>query len=330
MIGDWSRAGGLVLAACAATAVGACSLQSNDPHVEVDAQNVSTDRCASAQGVTSAVVKVMTVNLRHDADQWRRRFSLIADEIARLDPDIIGLQEIEIADDQADRLNDLLEERGHARYHVHAKRKSGISGYFSGEGVGIMSRWPIAEKHHVDLGEMRVGVVARVAYPSGGFIDVANTHLQHGGGPDGDATRDDQARRMVQLVDRNDDCHPTVLTGDMNATENAPALQRFRAAGFVDSYREVHGATTPETGNTSTVVLGEGAFEQNPGARIDFVLGRPAGGRTVTAVESVVCFMNHAAEGFYPSDHFGVMTTYAMKLGGADGEASGGGRRGFE
>lgn len=221
MIGGWPRAGILVLAACAATAVGACSLDARDPRVEVDAQNVSTDRCASAEAIASAVVKVMTVNLRHDADQWRRRFSLIADEIARLDPDIIGLQEIEIADDQADRLNELLEERGHAKYHVHAKRKSGITGYFSGEGVGMMSRWPIADEHHVDLGEMRVGVLARVSYPSGGFIDVANTHLQHGGGPDGDATRDDQARRLVELVDRNDDCHPTVLPGDMNASASA-------------------------------------------------------------------------------------------------------------
>jgi hypothetical protein len=36
---------------------------------------------------------VMTVNIRHDEDEWERRFELLADEIVRLDPDVIGVQE---------------------------------------------------------------------------------------------------------------------------------------------------------------------------------------------------------------------------------------------
>ena len=78
----------------------------------------------------------MTLNLRHDSDDWKRRFPLIADEIVRLDPDIIGLQEIEIADDQAEYLNDLISRRGHAKYKLHQRRKPGLRGFFTGEGVG--------------------------------------------------------------------------------------------------------------------------------------------------------------------------------------------------
>ena len=119
---------------------------------------------------------------------------------------------------------------------------------------------------------------------------------------------------MVDLANRNDDCWPAIITGDMNASETSPTLKNFVAAGFVDSYKKVHGDATAQTGNTSTVVLGDGKFEQNPRRRIDFVLGRGAGRRTATPTASVVGFKNHDARGMYPSDHFGVMTTYEMKL----------------
>lgn len=293
---------------------GGCMVDADGEDVGEEAQEVTSGRCAGTTARTTATVKVMTVNLRHDSDQWQRRFPLIADEIVRLDPDLIGLQEVEIADDQANKLNDLLAKRGHAKYHLYTKRKSGIAGFFAGEGIAVMSRWPIVEKHHEDTGKMRVSIVARVKHPSGGFIDMANTHLDHKGGAEGDATRDDQAKQTLELLDRNDDCFPTFLTGDMNATESSAALKRFKGAGFVDSYRQVHGAATPETGNTSPIALRDGAFTQTPKKRIDFVLGRSAGGRTVKALDSLVCFKNHDAKGFYPSDHLGVMTTYEVRL----------------
>jgi endonuclease/exonuclease/phosphatase family metal-dependent hydrolase len=156
--------------------------------------------------------------------------------------------------------------------------------------------------------------VARVKHPSGGLIDMTNTHLDYRGGAEGEATREDQARQTVDLVNRNDDCHPTFLTGDMNATPGAPSLGRFTRAGFVDSYLAVHGAeATSKTGNTAPIVLREGAV-QKPTKRIDFVYGRSAGGRKVVPVASETCFANHDAKGFYPTDHLGVMTTYDVGL----------------
>lgn len=297
-----------------ATALSGCVAETDLEEVDTDAEEVTAGRCAGARATTSATVKVMTINLRHDANDWKRRFPLIADEIVRLDPDIIGLQEVEIGDDQADALNDLLERRGHARYQVHQKRKSGFRGFFTGEGVGIMSRWAIVEKDHEDLGEMRIAVRTRVKHPSGKYLDVVNTHLDHRGGPDGDANRLDQAKQTIELAERHDDCWPTFVTGDMNAGEGSPALKHMFTAGFVDSYRRVHGADTPRTGNTAMIELRDGAFVQNPKRRIDFVLGRSAGGRTLTPRASVVGFKNHDAKGMYPSDHLGVMTTYQVRF----------------
>jgi beta-glucosidase len=316
----------------------ACATEGGDDPVSADTQDVTTAEsgggaedapagdapaadpkaaaaasCANVTSTQSARLKVMTMNLRHDVDQWERRFELIADEIVRLDPDVIGVQEVEIGKDQANKLNDLIAKRGHAKYNLYTRRKSGLFGFFTGEGVGIMSRWPFVEKHHEDVGEMRTSVFARVKHPSGGSFDITNTHLDAKGGAEGDANRDDEARQTVDLIDRNNDCFASFLTGDMNAVEGSPALKRFTNAGFADSYRQIHGDDTPNTGNTIPIKLEEGAV-QNPKRRIDFVLGRNAGGRTVTPVESVVCFKNHDAKGFYPSDHLGVMTTYDVKL----------------
>lgn len=312
---SWAGWAVAVFAGAMAFSVSACGTDGEEEEdVESQAEAIAAGRCGGVTPSRTVRVKVMTANLRHDSDDWKRRFPLIADEIVRLDPDIIGLQEIEIADDQADYLNDLIAKRGHAKYELHQRRKPGIRGFFTGEGVGIMSRWEITEKSHEDLPEMRTAVRTRVKHPSGKFIDLANTHLHAGGAEEGDAIRAEQAKQIVGLVDREDDCWPTFITGDMNANDTSEAMKRFFNAGFVDSFKKVHGANTPNVGNTSSVKLEEGAFTQNPRRRIDFVLGRSAGARSLKPVESVVCFKNHDAKGFYPSDHFGVMTTYEVKL----------------
>src|SRR5829696_4788539 len=134
------RASGIGMAVLAgAMAMMGCAAENGDGDeaTGTDGQEVVTGRCASTRAARTVRVKVMTINLRHDANDWKRRFPLIADEIVRLDPDVIGLQEVEVADEQADELNDLLAKRGHAKYQVHQKRKSGFKGFFTGEGVGI-------------------------------------------------------------------------------------------------------------------------------------------------------------------------------------------------
>ncbi|MFO0741149.1 MAG: endonuclease/exonuclease/phosphatase family protein [Labilithrix sp.] len=311
-----TRFAALALVSVLATALGGCASEpGTDEVTETSGAEVSTGRCAGTIATKTATIKVMTVNLRHDVDQWERRFDLIADEIVRLDPDVIGTQEVEINEDQADKLNDRLAKRGHAKYELSTKRKSGVKGFFTGEGIAIMSRWKIVEKQHEDIGEARVSIYARLQHPNGGFIDIIDTHLDSAGGADGDANRLDESKQTVDLTNRNDDCFPTFLTGDFNSGETGPAVTTFQAAGFVDSYKTVHGAEyTAKNGNTSSVKLAEGAFDQSPKHRIDYVLSRNAGGRTIRPISSEVVFKNHDAKGFYPSDHFGVITTFEVKM----------------
>lgn len=267
------------------------------------------ERCGDAIFSHSATVKVMTLNLRHDEDQWRLRFELVADEIARLEPDIIGLQEVQVDVHQAYVLNELVASRGKARYQIYEETKPA-----GGEGVAILTRFPILWHDHVPMVDDRVSVFVRVRHPSGGDIDVVDTHLSVGTNPAVRGARLEQVAETVRLANRNLACNPTFFTGDLNSGAGDAPLERLETAGFVDSYAYLHGSPTPLDGNTSDVVLAEGAFEQHPQERIDFVLSRGAGQRSVGAVRSEVCFRNHDAKGFYPSDHFGVMTTFAVRL----------------
>lgn len=253
-------------------------------------------------------VKVLTINLRHDSDQWPRRFELVANEIARLDPDLIGLQELAISEDQGAYLDSLLEKRGHAKYEIITERKTGLAG---SEGIGIMSRWPIEKHVSAAIGDERVAILARIRHPSGGLLDMANTHLDQHRGDDGEMNRDQETIKLLDLLAREDDCRPTILTGDLNSTDKGHAMSRLRSARFEDSWAK---ANPNAIGNTGMVKLETGAFDQHPRRRIDFILTRPAGTRTITPLSSEVVFKNHDGKGFYPSDHFGVFTVFSVRL----------------
>lgn len=325
---------GLSFAAAGALAVFACS--SSDPPAQPgpvleDAGAVDAEEAVDAADATTYVestlrcqdaafteqeeeVKVLTINLRHDVDAWERRFPLIADEIVRLAPDVVGLQEIRVSRGQAQRLNELIAARGVAPYTLYEETKAGIVGQVTGEGVGIMTRLPIEERGVEALGVGgRVAVFARLRTPGGGVLTVFNTHLHHEGG---DEVRLPQAQITTKFMREREGCGLSVLTGDMNANEDSATIRHFVASGLIDTYRDVHGDETPVTGNTTPIRLRDGGFEQNPNRRIDYVFQRPVvrfEGRA-QVIDSVVGFENHDDAGLYPSDHLGVMSTVRMKF----------------
>jgi endonuclease/exonuclease/phosphatase family metal-dependent hydrolase len=254
----------------------------------------------------AASLKVMTINIRHDSDEPERRLPLIADEIVRLEPDVIGLQEIEIAVEQSATLLGLIADRGGPTYQVyeHLKWDAGV---VTGEGIGIFSRLPILEMDVKDLQEgFRIAVWTRVQVEPGYALDLYNTHLEANGE---DLNRLLQARLAMEFMEETGEDGPKFLTGDMNATPDSMTIMAYGSeGGLTDSFLAVHGAQTETIGNTSPIVLMEGAV-QNPVRRIDYIFARGA-----TPTDSIVCFENADAAGFYPSDHLGVMTTFATEI----------------
>ena len=278
---------------------------------------VSPPASAAAPGEKperSMTLKVMSINIRHNSDFWEERFPLIADEIVRLEPDLIGLQEVEIGIDQSAKLLELVSEKSGAdlEYRVYERLKTGGS-FISGEGIAIFSRFPIAASDFADLEHGRPVLLARIRLAKGLAVDIYNTHLHHRGGDD---VRLPQARKIAAFMKKRNAGLITFLTGDMNARPDSPNIEFIRSLGFVDTFRAAYPDTEAVTGNTSPVIMSKNKFPQNFVQRIDYVFMKPAEGETDTpgieVVDSVVCFKSPRGDGLYPSDHLGVMTTFEI------------------
>ncbi len=267
-----------------------------------------------AAGERKITLKVMTINVRHFRDFWEERFPLIADEIVRLNPDLIGLQELQMDIKQAKTLLNLIEERTREaplKYYKYEHIKTGKY-MMSGEGVGIFSRYPMEKEGWADLKSGRPVVFARVSPAEGLTVDFYNTHLHN---TDDDALKTEQARKIMDLMGKHEGGFATFLTGDMNSKDDSGTIGFIISNSFVDTYKTFHGGDATSTrGNTCPVVMSKENAPQNFTHRIDFVFMRPARGGegNVRILDSVVCFMNADARGLYPSDHLGVMTTFEI------------------
>ncbi|MEQ8278730.1 MAG: endonuclease/exonuclease/phosphatase family protein [Deltaproteobacteria bacterium] len=250
-------------------------------------------------------LSVVSINLRHDQDFWEERFDLVADEIVRLDPDLIGLQEIEISVDQSQVLHERIVERGGADYAIFEQLKFGVQG-LGGEGVGVFSRFPILETDAVDLDHGRPGVFVRLSLGDGERIEFFNTHLHNVGE---DEVRRAQMQSMVAFADQHADGAPQILTGDMNALPDSGTLNAALDVGWRDSFTD---ANPSALGATSGIRLRkDDPTPQRAQNRIDYVLYAPRG--RLSVVSSTVTFDRPRADGLYPSDHLGVLSVFELR-----------------
>lgn len=282
----------------------------------VSAAAVYAQASAASEPVGSAAtptvtLKVMSINIRHNVDFWEERLELLADEIARLQPDIIGVQEVAIGAGQGKMLQKLVEERNGPdgiRYDVYQRLKTGAYG-MSGEGVAIFSRFPIVKRGFADLEMGRVVVFNRVSVADGLTVDVYNTHLHHQGG---DEVTLPQMEKTLEFMKKNEAGNAVVLTGDMNSAPDSATIALLPPNGFVDTYLAFSGGVETPEGMTSPVPLRKTPAPLNTKSRIDYIFIRPAAGAGLEILDSLVCFKTPSPEGLYPSDHLGVMTTFRL------------------
>lgn len=266
--------------------------------------------------------KVVTINILNDLSRWDERRLLLVDGLAELDPDLIGLQEVVLPDNNAQWLADQLNLKADSTrrpYRVHLCPKTGKKA--TKEGIAILSRLPVEREATLDLRtQQRVAQLVQVRV-DGQPVVFVNGHYYWR--PSDSPERVQQIRLLLEWLERLPHETAIVAGGDFNGTPESKAIQLMRER-FTSAYAARHGGEPDYTCPTPLVRPGfirglallllnlkanrrlrpwRGTLDYlfvNERLRVtdcQVVLNRPA---------------PHDAR-LYPSDHFGLAATLEIK-----------------
>lgn len=235
-----------------------------------------------------------TLNLRNVFDRWEERLPLLLADMAALQPDVMGLQEV-VYPVQQDRL---LGAAGPGRYEAF-RGWAGRPEY----GNSLLVREPLRgrEVERLDVGLDRSALRLLLDLPGGATLTVAVTHLHHP--PDAHAERLAQVERLLGWFDGGPAAAATVLVGDFNADPREPAYERMRAAGWRSAHVEANGAEPPVTWPSG--LQGPAIDTDGDPDCLDYIW--LAG--SARTLDCRLVFDRPAVDdaGLYPSDHVGLV-----------------------
>jgi len=261
-----------------------------------------------------AEIRVVTINIWNRSGPWDERFVALKTTLARLAPDLLGLQEV-IVTEQGDKLHQgkaIAEALG---YHWMFGASHGEGFSF---GNAVLSRWPILRHEVFALpgggeSEPRSLLFAEADSPHG-KIPFFCTHLAwrlHEG-----HIREAQ---VMEIADRIATlcpiaAFPPILVGDFNAEPESDEIRFLRghtslgrkSVYFADTFR------IAGDGSTGVTFSKQNPFAEpmrEPERRIDYIFVRgPDDQQRGEPLSAKVCF-DEPVGGVYPSDHFGVVAT---------------------
>lgn len=260
-----------------------------------------------AKDAPSTSLSVLTLNIWFDQGNWPARFALMLEEIRRLDPDIIGLQEViqrATLDNQAQQMADSL---GYYYYFDSVDPVERDQRF----GNAILSRYPIEATNFRalnPLNQYRKVVHARVNV-DGHTVDVYNTHL-HNAQFD-NHIREEQIAHMLEFIDETNSGGLIVVTGDYNANPDWPEMS-LMYEGFTDVYPLFHANHLSPEHATLNHHLGH---QQR---RIDYVFFDKQSSDRLAPLSAEVVLDEPDANGVYASDHFGVFAAFNIVSDDAD------------
>jgi endonuclease/exonuclease/phosphatase family metal-dependent hydrolase len=222
---------------------------------------------------------------------------LLADGLARLQPAVVGLQEV-------DRTRDLDRFLAGDLYRVWRAADAVPSRYprhWDAVSLLVAHSAGSVEAHAVKrLTHMRVVQRIVLRTTAGVRVCIGNTHLHHPDGASGEATRLRQAAAAIAFLDE-EPADATVLLGDLNGECREPFFAALRSAGYRSAHAVVHGHEPERTFPSGLI---SGGMSAEPPVAIDYVLVRgaaePVDAHVAWAVPS-----SHDPT-LFPSDHFGV------------------------
>jgi endonuclease/exonuclease/phosphatase family metal-dependent hydrolase len=278
------------------------------------------------------ILRVATLNVWNRSGPWLERLELIRAELARLSPDVLGLQEvmrvvrpgtIEPLSRDHDQAFEI------ARGFPYEIAYAGAADYGNGLVMGnaVLSRYPILESRAIrlpdqDTGEHRALVYALLETPWGRlpvFVTHLNWRFDHG------YVRLAQveavADHVAELAPVRSGWLPPVLMGDFNAEPEADEIRFLRGLHVRDG-RSVHFADAWVYGGDGTPGItydpknDYALRNREPPRRIDYIFVRgPDHELRGEPLHARLAFHEPAAgkDGrVWPSDHFGVYAEIAV------------------
>ncbi|MEO5939646.1 MAG: endonuclease/exonuclease/phosphatase family protein [Candidatus Limnocylindrales bacterium] len=236
---------------------------------------------------------VATLNIRNLADRWDERLPLVLADMAALQPDVLGLQEV-VYVLQQDRL---IGAAGPGRYES-TRGWAGRPEY----GNALLVKEPLVaiDAERVDLGLTRCAVRTRLVLEGGASLIAVVTHLHHVTADE--AERDEQARLLIDWLAAAPAADGIVVVGDFNAEPDEPTYARMTRAGYRSAHLEANRAepdVTWPSGLDAPAIDTDG-----PPGCLDYIWVRGS-----IAVESCRVVFDRPAvgdPGLYPSDHLGL------------------------
>jgi endonuclease/exonuclease/phosphatase family metal-dependent hydrolase len=281
----------------------------------------------------TTTVRVVTWNIWARYGPFERRAPVILETLRRLEPDIVGLQEVwdDGARNQAREIADALGFEG-CVFHPNLEHRGAWMGQDPADahdrvtraGNAVISRWPIARdavrvlpregaNARDDEGEERLCVLAEVDGPRGP-IQIYCAHLSWRG--DHSAVRQAQVADICAFVrDQRPRTFPAVLLGDLNSDPESDEIRTLtgRATAPVPGvmWRDVwewlgkpaHG----EVGHTMGNDNGFAAASLDVPRRIDYMMvaAPKAYGCGQPVAASIIG--NEPIDGMWGSDHYGLV-----------------------
>ena len=271
------------------------------------------DGCSATGSRRDGPLRVMSLNVLHGFRRFEHlsaRVDLIADEIRRLDADIVCLQEVP----WTWRLGDAAEvlARSTGLNHLYLRANGNRWAILFEEGVAILSRYPLREVAFAELSpraeffEHRVVLKATVA-TDWGDVRVFVTHLTDGA-PEINLAQADSLVAFVAEAGEG----TAVTAGDFNAREQSPQMQAI-SEQWVDTFRTANPDDPGFTCCIADLTLGP----QEPlEKRIDYLFLVSEAARTNRVVRSQLV-LDHpfpvADRWQWASDHVGLLTTLAIE-----------------
>jgi endonuclease/exonuclease/phosphatase family metal-dependent hydrolase len=239
--------------------------------------------------------RVATLNLEQDHKRWELRRALIEDEIARLRPDVLALNEVSVPIRTAHGLRRTAAERLGARYHLVQQTKT--NGLASVEAEALITRFPVTETGNLDYRTRDMVALVAALEIGGQAVEVYVTHLYMSRGDE--SLRLFQVQQLLAWIDTREAAAVRIVCGDFNASLDKPS-----AALMASRFRPTQTAPTAFT----PLADDRGNVSHPYWPRMDRCIDYIWVSGPVAVRESGVCFNrpSPADPTLWPSDHAGV------------------------